>query len=72
MHACLFYIYDNVLFLFILFVVYYQKSVMIMREQPYLNKDRSFVMLTSSIRLCPVLYFKSSRMMFELLADSLS
>jgi hypothetical protein len=58
MHACLSHIYDHAL-LFILFVVYHQKSVMIMHEQRYLNKDRSLVMLTSSIRLCSVLCSKA-------------
>jgi hypothetical protein len=44
---------------------------MIMYEQRYLNKDRSFVMLTSSIRLYHVFILNSSRMIFELLIYSL-
>jgi hypothetical protein len=44
---------------------------MIMYEQRHLNKDRSFVMLTSSIRLYHVIMFNSSQMIFELLIDSL-
>jgi hypothetical protein len=44
---------------------------MIMYEQLYLNKDRSFVMLTSFIRLHPIFMTDSSRMIFELLIDSL-
>jgi hypothetical protein len=42
-----------------------------MYEQCYLNKDRLFIMLTSSIRLYHVFVFNSSRMIFELLVDSL-
>jgi hypothetical protein len=41
MHACLSHIYNHVFTLFILFVIYPKKSVMIMCEQRYLNKDRS-------------------------------
>jgi hypothetical protein len=44
---------------------------MIMYEQRYFNKDRSFVMLSSSIRLYHVFMFNSSRIIFELLIDSL-
>jgi hypothetical protein len=44
---------------------------MIMYEQCYLNKDRSFFMFTSYIRLYHVFMFNSSRMIFELLIDSL-
>jgi hypothetical protein len=43
---------------------------MIMYEQHYLNKDQSFVMLMSSIRLYHVFMFNSSRMIFELLIVS--
>jgi hypothetical protein len=71
MHACLLHNYIHAFTLFVLVVIYLQKSVMIMCEQRYLNKDRSFVMLTSSIRLYPIFMFKSSRMIFELLIDSL-
>jgi hypothetical protein len=52
MHACLLNIYNHAFILFILIVIYPQKSVMSTNEQRYLNKDRSFVMLTSRIRLC--------------------
>jgi hypothetical protein len=44
---------------------------MIMYEQCHLNKDRSFVMLTLSIRLHHVFMFNSPRIIFELLIDSL-
>jgi hypothetical protein len=57
MHACLSHIYNHALPYLFLFVVYPQKSDMIMYEQRYLNKDRSFVMLTPSIRLYPVFMF---------------
>jgi hypothetical protein len=56
MHACLPHIYEYALLYLFLFVVYHKKSIMVMHVQRYLNKDRSFVMLTSSIRLCSVLY----------------
>jgi hypothetical protein len=54
MHACLLHIYNHAFTLFVLIIIYPQKSVMITCEQHYLNKDRSFVMLTSCIRLYPV------------------
>jgi hypothetical protein len=57
MHACLLHIYNHAFTLFVLIVVYPQKLVMDMREQCYLNKDRSFVMLMSCIRLYPVYMF---------------
>jgi hypothetical protein len=57
MYACLSHIYNHAFTLFILFVIYHQKSVVIVCEQRYFNKDRSFVMLTSSIRLYPVFMF---------------
>jgi hypothetical protein len=44
---------------------------MTMYEQRYLNKDRLVVMFTSFIRLNHVFMFNSSRMIFELLIDSL-
>jgi hypothetical protein len=44
---------------------------MIMYEQCYLNKDRLFVMITSSIRLNHVFMFNNSPMIFELQIDSL-
>jgi hypothetical protein len=44
---------------------------MILCKQLYLNKDRSIVMLTSSIRLFHVFMYNSSRMLFKLLIDSL-
>jgi hypothetical protein len=56
-HACLFHIYNHAFTLFILIVIYLQKSVMSMCMQCYLNKDRSFVMLTSCIRLYPGFMF---------------
>jgi hypothetical protein len=57
MHACLLHIDNHAFTLFVLIVIYPQKSVMAMREQRYLNRDRSFVMLTSCIRLYPGFVF---------------
>jgi hypothetical protein len=57
MHACLLHIYNHAFTLFVLIVIYAQKSVMAMREQCYLNRDRSLVMLTSCIRLYPDFMF---------------
>jgi hypothetical protein len=71
MHVCLFHIYDHAFTLFILIVIYPRELVMIMYEQRYLNKDRTFVMLTSSTRLYHVFMFNSSRIIFKLLTDSL-
>jgi hypothetical protein len=44
---------------------------MIMCKQRHLNKDWYIVMLMSSIRLSHAFMFNSSRMIFELLIDSL-
>jgi hypothetical protein len=71
MHACLFHIYNHAFTLFILIIIYPRGSVMILCKQHYLNKDCSIVMLTSSIRLFHVFMYNSSRMLFELLIDSL-
>jgi hypothetical protein len=57
MHACLLHIDNHAFTLFVLIVIYPQKSVMAMRKQRYLNRDRSFVMLTSCIRLYPGFVF---------------
>jgi hypothetical protein len=57
MNACLLHIYNHDFTLFVLIVIYPKKSVMAMREQYYLNRDRSFVMLTSCIRLHPRFVF---------------
>jgi hypothetical protein len=59
MHACLLHIYNHAFTLFVLIVIYPKKLVMAMREQCYLNRDRSFVVLTSRIRLYPVSCFKA-------------
>jgi hypothetical protein len=45
---------------------------MTLYKQLYLNKDRSFVMLTSSIRLCSVLYSNDPESLSNLLTDSFS
>jgi hypothetical protein len=57
MHACLLHTYNHAFTLFVLIVIYPQKSVMTTCEQCYLNKDGSFVMLTSCIRLYPDFMF---------------
>jgi hypothetical protein len=68
MHACLLHVYDHAL-LHLLFIVMKDRSWF--RARAILFKQRPiFVMLTSSVRLCCVLHFKSSRMVSSLLADS--
>jgi hypothetical protein len=60
MHACLSHIYNHALLYLLFIVIYPRGSVMaFVHVQFCSNKDRSFVMLTLSVRLCSVLHFEA-------------
>jgi hypothetical protein len=71
MHVCLFHIYNHAFTLFTLFIDYHQKPVMI-HVRAMLFKQRLIFCHTYVIHSAISCFmFESSRMMFELLADSL-
>jgi hypothetical protein len=59
MHACLLHIYDHGLLYLLLLFILEDRSWLCARAIFYLNKDRSFVMFTSSVRLCSVLHVEA-------------
>jgi hypothetical protein len=60
MHACLLHIYDHALLHLLFIVIYPRGSVMALCTCNFVqDKDRSFVMLASSVRLCSVLCFEA-------------
>jgi hypothetical protein len=62
MHVCLLHIYDHALLHLSSVVIYPRGSVMALCTCNFdQNKDRSFVMLTLSARLCSVLHFEAPK-----------
>jgi hypothetical protein len=55
MHAILLHIYDHAL-LYLRFIVILEDRSWLCARAIFLSKDRSFVMLTSSVRLCSILH----------------
>jgi hypothetical protein len=73
MHACSLHICNHAFYF--IYLYYYLSSRIshdLVHEQRYLNKDQSFVMFTSSIRLFSVYVLKVPEMIFNLLTDSFS